>query len=67
MATMKNQFSELRNIHDNQLKMLEETRQTSKLQLDQWEAERIKLVCITGLLYVRVELDLVKLNSFFLK
>lgn len=46
MATMKSQFSELHSIHDNQMKVLEETRQTSKVQLDQWEAERTKLVCV---------------------
>ena len=49
MATMKSQFSELRSIHDNQMKVLEETRQTSKVQLDQWEAERTKLVCVVML------------------
>ena len=46
MTTMKNQFSELRSIHDNQLKVLEETRQTNKQHLDQWEVERTKLVCV---------------------
>ncbi|XP_065913509.1 leucine-rich repeat and coiled-coil domain-containing protein 1-like [Dysidea avara] len=44
MTTMKNQFSELRSIHDNQLKVLEETRQTNKQHLDQWEVERTKLL-----------------------
>ena len=49
MATMKSQFSELRSIHDNQMKVLEETRQTSKVQLDQWEAEKTKLVSVVML------------------